>query len=78
MERQNYKLMFCIDCTQVAVNGDSSGIESEERVQEVNKGLNSLEPNVVYIGEYSEFSWCKCDCCGSTLGGSRYQFDIMK
>lgn len=78
MERQNYGLLFCTDCTLVVVNGDSSGISDEKRLEEVNKGLDNLEPNVVYIGEHSEFSWSQCDCCKSTLGGSRHEFDILK
>lgn len=27
-------------------------------------------------GGIDEFSWTSCDCCGSTLGGSRYRLAL--
>lgn len=76
-------LWLCEDCTMIACNGDTSGFESDARVAECMAGLDGLGPNLVgdfdvEKGEgYDEFSWGDCDCCGSTLGGSRHRFALL-
>jgi hypothetical protein len=76
-------LWFCVDCTIVACNGDYSGIDSDERVAEVNAGLERLGPHVAAnfdseTGEgHVEFSNHGCDCCGSPLAGEFHRFAIL-
>lgn len=75
-------LWLCQDCTMYAVNGDTSGIESEKREREVVEGVNSLGPHLVPDfgddgeGE-EEFSRTPCDACGTRLAGSRTRFAIL-
>lgn len=58
-----------------------------QRIREIQEGLRLLGPGLVPdldphpgdefdCGE-REFSWRPCDCCGSSLGGSRYRFVIL-
>jgi hypothetical protein len=76
-------LWFCVDCTIVACNGDYSGIDSDERVAEVNAGFDALGPHVAanFDSEEDEgireFSSCGCDCCGSPLAGEMHRFAIL-
>lgn len=76
-------LMLCEDCLMVACNGDASGIESDERVAAVNKGLDALGPHLVpdFDNETErgihDFSRSPCDCCGTRLHGSRHEFAIL-
>jgi hypothetical protein len=76
-------LMLCQDCTIAAVNGDFTGIESEARCAEVEKGLEALGPHLVpdfdsETGDgIEEFSWHGCDCCKSPLGGGLHRFAIL-
>ena len=76
-------LWFCVDCLFVAVNGDDSGIESEERLAEVEEGLAALGPHLVpdFDSETDdgilEFSRCGCDCCGSPLAGTMHRFAVL-
>lgn len=76
-------LQLCEDCVIVAVNGDVSGIESDERIAAVEAGLEALGPHLVpdfdsETGEgYDEFRTVPCDCCGSKLYGSRHRFAVL-
>lgn len=76
-------LWLCTDCLMCAVNGDTSGIESAKREKEVIKAVEEMGPHLVpdfdsETGEgMEEFSWRECDCCGSSLGGSRHRFSIL-
>jgi hypothetical protein len=80
-------LWFCDDCTMVAVNDDASGIESERRERAVRRGLSDLQKDGSYaVPNYDsetgegedEFSWSECDCCGTSLGGRRTRFSLLK
>lgn len=76
------ELWLCQDCTIVEVNDDPSGIDSDERVDEVYAALHRLKlgghisPN--FDGETGEgekeFSSTRCDCCGTRLAGARFRF----
>jgi hypothetical protein len=82
-------IMLCSDCMIVAVNGDTSGIdEGDERktarkIERIYEGLRELGPNLVpahdsETGEgYEEFSSHGCDCCGSRLAGSLFEFAVL-
>ena len=75
-------LWLCADCRIAAVNGDFTGIESDERVKEVEAGLERLGAHLVNDegenGEgYDEFKWRSCDCCRTNRGGERFRFAIL-
>ncbi len=76
-------LWLCQDCTIYAVNGDTSGIESEKREKRVVEGVDELGPHLVpdFDSEsgdgIEEFSWRQCDACGTTLGGDRHRFAVL-
>ncbi len=76
-------LWLCQDCTIYAVNGDTSGIESEKREKRVVEGVDALGPHLVpdYDSEtgdgIDEFSWRQCDACGTRLGGERTRFAVL-
>lgn len=78
-------LWLCADCLMVACNGDTSGIESDARVQEVVSGLAKLGPNLVSdfdseTGDgIEEFARKCCDGCNphKRLGGSYHRFAIL-
>lgn len=117
-------IYLCTDCVFAAVNGDMPEDASDQRIREIERGLESLPglvpedyeneqaecsrcgwhgdssglillhtdpeypdwteracPNCKSTDDFSirdngrdEFSWRDCDCCGSTLGGSRTRF----
>jgi hypothetical protein len=74
-------LWFCIDCTIAHCNGDMP--EDPDRAAEVEAGFSRLGGNpAMNDGEFGEgeqsFSFSECDCCGSTLGGSRHRFALFE
>lgn len=83
-------LWLCEDCTMVAVNDDSTGIESARREREVRAAVHDMGPHLVCDSGtdtdehgdqredgYNEFSARPCDCCGSQLAGARTRFAIL-
>lgn len=74
-------IWLCVDCLMLAVNGDASGIESEERVKQCEAGLDALGPNLVPDFDtpegHEEFSTRGCDCCDSRLAGELHRFAIL-
>ena len=83
-------LWFCDDCTIVAVYDDASsidfyyGAEADEREREVRLGLHywsahTLAPNWdSETGEgLAEFMKSSCDCCNTSLHGSRSRFAVL-
>jgi hypothetical protein len=72
---------LCDDCTIVAVNDDTSGIESDERIAEVRAGLDRIgniscnDDSETGEGQ-NEFSSSRCDACKSHLAGSRTRFAV--
>lgn len=83
MQIERDDLWLCVDCTIVAVNGDYSGIDSDERVEEIDEGLEELGPHLVpdfdsESGEgHEDFSHRGCDCCGSGLAGEFHRFAVL-
>jgi hypothetical protein len=68
-------MLICVDCAMVHANADSSGIESEERLSEVMRGLERFP--VLAVLEPEGFSWSPCGACGSVLGGDRFRAKDM-
>ena len=57
---------LCDDCTVYACNGDLSGLEGEDRVKDVQEGVDKLAPLAAHWDEQegvSEFSHMGCDAC---------------
>lgn len=71
------ELWFCDECTLGLVNDDYSGIGDDDRADEVIAAVQNLPPNVSLGNETEEFSTDPCDCCGTPLAGSRYQFWVL-
>lgn len=79
---------LCDDCTIVSCNGDTSGIETKERIQEIEEGLMSLteEENQHLClndspedGEgQEEFSHRQCESCKTNDSGRRTRFAIIE
>lgn len=83
MERERVEIWLCVECMFADQNGELP--EDEERAEEVEAGLERLSREGEiwsdFGGEdeydgYDEFSWAQCDCCGDTLGGSRYRYAL--
>lgn len=72
-----------------AVNGDTSSLDyyygehAQARRTEIDAGLDKLGLHLVpdFDSEYGrghdEFSWRPCQCCGTSLGGARWQFAVL-
>lgn len=77
-------IWLCVDCLMVAVNGDASGIESDEQIERTEAGLDKLGTHLVpdFDSETGqgilEFSNSGCDCCGSRLAGELHAFAILE
>ena len=84
MAQEHVEIWLCADCMFAEELGELP--EDEERAEEVEAGLERLAdegdifPNFgSEEGEgYDEFSWSPCDCCGDTLGGSRYRYALFE
>ena len=76
-------LLLCTDCLFAAVNGDFSGLDTAERESAIRSGLQNLGPNLVcnFDSETGrgvrDFLSVSCDCCQSTLAGTRHRFAIL-
>lgn len=83
MAREHIDIWLCVECMFADTNGELP--EDEERAQEIEEGFERLGdegdifPNFGSEDEsgYREFSWTPCDCCGDTLGGSRYRYALF-
>lgn len=82
MSRTDYygEQRVCSDCIMFIVNGETPPeMDETETADYVAKTIASQPAGFHWVagdcGEYGErhdeFSWSPCDCCGSTLGGSR-------
>ena len=73
-------LEVCIDCGLVVANADYGGIENQSTIDAVDKGIEEWSAAGYHLViscptedcECISFTWALCDCCGSSLGGSRY------
>lgn len=85
---ETLEIMACQDCLFVAEYGNEhwdvliSDLGEEigtTRYEEITHSLEALGESV-HAGDpekAEEFSWNPCECCGSTLGGSRYELVVM-
>jgi hypothetical protein len=70
----------CVDCLMVIANDDATGIEDDDRAEAVRRAVYGTEGYWVADSTEEtdlEFSWSPCDCCGSSLGGSRHRCAIL-
>ena len=78
------EFMVCVDCLMVIANSDYSGLAidpetEDQRTKDINDGFESIDGHIC-CGDSErdqEFSWSDCDCCGSSLGGSRHHCVIL-
>lgn len=78
----------CSDCLQIIANDDPTGLnywyteqEAYDRLHEIESGLERAGGYVYYTGDESvddEFSRAACDCCRTTLHGSRHLCIVME
>lgn len=83
-------LWLCDECTIAAVSGGFEFLDdnytkekAKSREEEILAGLDELGPHLVpnFDSNADEgilvFSWLSCDCCNTSLGGSRYHFAVL-
>jgi hypothetical protein len=72
-------LIVCVDCLVAIVNGDFP--ENEARAGEILKGMDQWADEGYHLvdGDTDDqgFQWSGCDCCGSSLGGNRYNVTAL-
>jgi len=65
------KLLACVDCLFYAANGEIPA-ERPDLEDDIRTQLGSDIAHLCASDEEQiHFSWQQCQCCGSTLGGSR-------
>ena len=76
-------LLVCGDCLQAIANDDYTGLdyhyspeEAKQREAEIRAGIESLGGYAV-VGEAAGFHWRGCDCCGSDLGGDKWECSVL-
>lgn len=78
---------LCSDCTMFNVNGDLSGIDSDDRASHVERSAEhvarkygTLVPDWDSDGGAGmlEFSSRTCAVCGDHLAGGRHRFALLK
>lgn len=74
-------LWFCVDCTTVAEFGQED-LNAEIPIQESIQGLERLTENGAHLAigdgdDDRDFSWSRCDCCHSSLGGYRHAYNLI-
>jgi hypothetical protein len=73
-------LMACVDCLMFVANGDEPEDESIDLGACITAHLDLRPLQHLVCGDSEqddEFSWRACECCGSTLGGSRHQLFLL-
>lgn len=60
----------CDDCTVAIANDDYTGMD-DGRAKEVADAIEAINQPLVIGDQTDEFSWSRCDICGSG-GGSRH------
>lgn len=74
VESNDVEYWLCDDCTMGVVNDDFTAIDDEGRYEEVSSCVYSIDPPLSLGDEVDELSNQVCDCCGTTLAGTRTQF----
>lgn len=73
-------LWFCPDCARYAETRETSFDLSESEIKDIEDGLTALcqhDMTVHMSDEEHEFSRAQCDCCGTSLAGTRYRFALL-
>lgn len=79
-----YELMACQDCLMLVANGDFPEDNSERQDKQMQAGIDANmgdDQGYLCCGDSDkddEFSWDACECCGSSLGGSRHHLVVVK
>ena len=83
----NDRFMACGDCTPVLANGDYTHLdyyysfvhECEAMIERINKGMENAGGYIMRGDDEhdDEFSRSRCDCCGTSLAGSRTHFVVL-
>jgi hypothetical protein len=81
----------CTDCYLYAMTGDATAFdgaycepEASERLAAVEAGLDAITEELpighfaIVDGEESWFSWSRCECCASPLGGDRQTLQYVR
>ena len=75
--RIKQSLLSCTDCVVYVANGEIP--ESRPNlVTEIRTWLGADATRLAATcGDQIEFTWAPCECCGSTLGGSREEMVVF-
>lgn len=78
--------MVCTDCLMAIANDDYTGLdyhyndaEAEQRMNDIKAGIDNAGGHIA-LGDSendAEFSISACDCCSSSLAGSRHHCVIL-
>ena len=68
----------CVDCLMAIVNDDYTGIDDEQRYQEVKQGVERFGNHAYIDGHDDEFNVNPCACCGTPLAGQRFAMEEIK
>lgn len=72
-------LHVCLDCYLAVENQGNDPDEYDERTPEQRQqAANTLRGGHWATGDEVGFSWHACECCGSALGGTRYEIFNIK
>lgn len=76
-------LLICGDCVQAIANGDYTELDyyyspegAESREKKIRAGIAAMGGYPVVGDEYG-FTWRGCDCCGSDLGGDKWECSVL-
>jgi hypothetical protein len=78
--------MVCADCIQAIANDDYSSLDYYYNEQEAADRMAAIKAGMEASGGYiatgnsdfdAEFSRRPCDCCGSSLAGSRHHCVVL-
>lgn len=73
-------LWVCVDCAMYIANGEMPADADRAREREIEAGMEQegYEWTLGTDVETECFSWRRCDCCGSGLGGERHSATLFK
>lgn len=69
----------CSDCAEMLANGTcADGSYDDAHDARMLAHLGTDLAHACLGDETTEFSWSRCDACGSRLGGSRHAFSVLE
>ena len=81
------RFMACADCAPVLANGDYTHLdyyysdpdECEAVIERINEGMDNAGGNIMRGDQEQDdaHSSERCDCCGTSLAGSRTHFVVL-